>query len=100
MSGSQKILREIGGERIGPSGGRAHVETLEIEFTSAAVIQGAITHCVSFGLVNLSLSDMRSPRWKVVFRLPLPRRGRVGALSRSPRKLRGSEPPGPACNVL
>jgi hypothetical protein len=38
VSGSQKILREITGERIGPSGGRAHVETLEIEFTPAASI--------------------------------------------------------------
>jgi hypothetical protein len=38
MSGSEEILREISSQRIGPSGGRAHIETLKIEFAAAIIL--------------------------------------------------------------
>jgi hypothetical protein len=38
MSGLDEILGEISSERIGPSGGRAHVEALKIELAAAITL--------------------------------------------------------------
>jgi hypothetical protein len=58
---------DIQGEWIGPARGRTHLERLQIEFFSGPSFPyGAITYWVSFGLVKVSCSGIRSPTWNVL----------------------------------